>query len=55
MYFRFFMILNTAIILVIGYAAYLILTITRGRARKKKRALANLKKLYQLYNSRNRE
>jgi hypothetical protein len=48
------MILNTAIILIIvGYVAYLILTITRaGAAGKKKRALANLEKLYQLYNSR---
>ena len=51
------MILNTAIILIIaGYVAYLILIITRcGAAEKKKRALANLKKLYQLYDSRKRE
>ena len=51
------MILNTAIILIIaGYVAYLILIITRcGAIGKKKRALANLEKLYQLYDSRKRE
>lgn len=53
MYFKFSMILNTAIILIIaGYVAYLILIITRcGAIGKKKRALANLEKLYQLYDS----
>ncbi len=54
MYFKFSMILNTAIIIIIaGYIAYLILTVTRaGAAGRKKRALANLEKLYQLYDSR---